>query len=65
MNKSKSTTATNQEEKPTCIQVTQDTRKKLAKMGTMDDTFESVILRLMENPDRNNATIDEGENKSE
>jgi len=32
----------------TCVQISKKTRNKLAEMGTINDTFEQVILNLME-----------------
>lgn len=31
----------------TCVSVSKDTRDKLAKLGTKDQTFEDIILNLM------------------
>jgi len=31
----------------TCVQLTKDTKNKLAKLGNKADTFESIILGLM------------------
>jgi len=31
----------------TCVQLSKKTRDKLAKLGTINDTFEQVILNLM------------------
>lgn len=31
----------------TCLSVSKDTRDKLAKLGTKDQTFEDIILGLM------------------
>jgi len=34
----------------TCVQLSKLTRNKLAKLGTKEDTFESIILNLMDTP---------------
>ena len=31
-----------------CVQLTKDTKSKLDKLGTKTDTYESIILNLME-----------------
>jgi len=33
----------------TCIRVAVETRDKLAKVGTKDDTFDQIVNRLLEN----------------
>lgn len=33
----------------TCIQISKETRTRLKSMGTLGDTYESLILRLLEN----------------
>lgn len=34
----------------TCVQLSKETRNKLAQLGTKEDTFESIILNLMDKP---------------
>lgn len=34
----------------TCIQLTKETRNKLAELGKKTDTYESIILDLMSKP---------------
>ncbi len=34
----------------TCVQLSKDTRNKLANLGKKSDTFESIILGLMDRP---------------
>jgi len=45
----------------TCVQLSKETRNKLAKLGTKEDTFESIILNLIDKPCGNNM----GESESE
>jgi len=33
-----------------CVQLTKDTKAKLDKLGTKKDTYESIILRIMDSP---------------
>ena len=35
----------------TCVQLSKETRNKLAEMGKKSDTFEKIILNLMDNPE--------------
>ena len=34
----------------TCIQLSKDTKAKLDKLGIKSDTYESIILNLMDSP---------------
>jgi len=34
----------------TCVQLSKETRNKLAELGTKKDTFEDIILNLMDTP---------------
>jgi hypothetical protein len=34
----------------TCIQLSKNTKSKLDKLGTKSDTYESIILSLMDSP---------------
>ncbi len=47
----------------TCVQLSKKTRDKLAKLGTKKDTFEGIILNLMEKEPCGENEI--GENESE
>jgi len=47
----------------TCVQLTKKTRDKLAELGTKKDTFEGIILNLMNKKPCGENEI--GENKSE
>ena len=44
----------------TCIKVTKETRAKLSKLGSMGDTYETVINSLI-NSDCNTAVVDSDE----
>ena len=33
-----------------CVQLTKDTKAKLDKLGTKKDTYESIILKMMDSP---------------
>jgi len=46
----------------TCIQLSKETRNKLAEIGSMNDTFESVILDLMNRPESCNVENGESQN---
>jgi len=35
----------------TCVQLSKDTRNKLAERGRKSDTFEKIILNLMDKPE--------------
>jgi len=37
-----------------CVQLSKDTKAKLDKLGTKKDTYESIILKMMESPCANN-----------
>jgi len=44
----------------TCIQLSRNTRDKLAELGTKDDTFEDIILKQMnKQPCANNGESEE------
>ncbi len=43
----------------TCIKVTKETRAKLSKLGSMGDTYESVINSLLETECANMGDSDE------
>ena len=47
----------------TCVQLSKKTRDKLAQLGTKKDTFEGIILNLMEDKPCGENEI--GENESE
>jgi len=34
----------------TCVQLSKETRNRLAELGTKKDTFEDIILNLMDKP---------------
>jgi len=34
----------------TCVQLSKETRNRLAELGTKKDTFEDIILNLMDTP---------------
>lgn len=44
-----------------CIQLTKDTKAKLDKLGTRKDTFESIILKMMNSQCANNLGESEEE----
>jgi len=37
-----------------CVQLTKDTKAKLDKLGTKKDTYESIILKMMDSQCANN-----------
>ena len=41
---------TKRKDEITCIQLSKETRDKLANLGTKTDTFESIILKQLEKP---------------
>ena len=49
----------------TCVQLSKETRDKLAKLGTKDDTFEGIILNLMNKPCGKESDEEMGESESE
>lgn len=40
----------NRKDEISCVQLTKDTKARLDKLGTKSDTYESIILNLMEKP---------------
>jgi hypothetical protein len=42
-----------------CVQLTKDTKAKLDKLGTKSDTYESVILSLMDKPCAQNIEVED------
>lgn len=46
-----------------CVQLSKDTKAKLDKLGTKADTYESVILSLMDKPCNNEIEV-EGSDES-
>ena len=42
-----------------CVQLTKDTKAKLDKLGTKSDTYESVILSLMDKPCVENIEVED------
>ncbi len=47
----------------TCVQLSKKTRDKLAKLGTKKDTFEGIILNLMEEKPCGENEIGESESE--
>lgn len=47
----------------TCVQLSKETRDKLAELGSKKDTFESIIVNLMD--DKPCGEKSAGENESE
>lgn len=48
----------NRKDEVSCVQLSKDTKEKLDKLGTRKDTYESIILKIMESqcvvkPDEN------------
>jgi len=43
----------------TCIQLSKNTRDKLAELGTKNDTFEDIILKQMNKPCVTNGESEE------
>jgi hypothetical protein len=43
-----------------CVQLTKDTKAKLDNLGTKKDTYESIILKMMDSQD-----VTSGENEDE
>ena len=41
---------TKRKDEITCVQLTKDTKAKLDKLGTKKDTYESIILRMIDSP---------------
>ena len=44
-----------------CVQLTKDTKAKLDKLGTKKDTYESIILKMMESPCAEKPEVEEDE----
>lgn len=44
-----------------CVQITKDTKAKLDKLGTKKDTYESIILKMMNSPCSENPEVEEDE----
>jgi len=40
----------NRKDEISCVQLTKDTKAKLDKLGTKKDTYESIILKLVDSP---------------
>jgi len=45
---------TKRKDEITCVQLTRDTKAKLDKLGTKTDTYEKIILKMIESPCANN-----------
>jgi len=41
---------TSRKDEISCVQLTKDTKAKLDKLGTKKDTYESIILKMIESP---------------
>jgi hypothetical protein len=42
-----------------CVQLTKDTKAKLDKLGTKKDTYESIILKMMDSPCATESEVEE------
>jgi len=47
---------TRKKDEITCVQLSKQTRNKLASLGKKSDTYESIILNLMDKPCGENMT---------
>ncbi len=45
---------TKRKDEISCVQLTKDTKAKLDKLGTKTDTYESIILKMMDSQCVNN-----------
>lgn len=52
---------TKKKDELTCIQLSKETKAKLDKLGIKSDTYESIILNLMDSP----CAKKQGENQEE
>jgi len=52
---------TKRKDEITCIQLSKETRDKLANLGTKTDTFESIILKQLEKPCASKPEVEENE----
>jgi hypothetical protein len=52
---------TKRKDEITCIQLSKQTRDKLANLGTKTDTFESIILKQLEKPCAVKPEVEENE----
>ena len=50
----------NRKDEISCVQLTKDTKAKLDNLGTKKDTYESIILKMLESQD-----VKSGENENE
>lgn len=41
-------TKTNRKDEISCVQLSKDTKAKLDRLGTKKDTYESIILKMMD-----------------
>ncbi len=51
----------NRKDEISCVQLTKDTKSKLDKLGTKKDTYESIILKMMDSPCATNPEVEEDE----
>ena len=57
---------TKKKDELTCIQLSKETKAKLDKLGTKSDTYEGIILNLMDSPcAKKQGEISEEENSDE
>ncbi len=52
---------TNRKDEISCVQLSKDTKAKLDKLGTKKDTYESIILKMMDSPCATNPEVEENE----
>lgn len=44
-----------------CVQLSKDTKSKLDQLGTKKDTYESIILKMMESPCAKKPEVEDDE----
>ena len=51
----------NRKDEISCIQLSKDTKAKLDKLGTKKDTYESIILKMVDSPCASKPEVEEDE----
>jgi hypothetical protein len=48
----------NRKDEISCVQLTKDTKAKLDNLGTKKDTYESIILKMIDSPCASNPEVE-------
>jgi len=52
---------TKRKDEISCVQLSKDTKAKLDKLGTKKDTYESIIIKMMDSPCAEKPEVEEDE----